>query len=156
MLRWDEVVLWARDQQVDPTEEGGAMCTPATTVAAPTAPAAAPAVQTVPPASAVRPAAGANGGGDRPVRKCAYCAPLGIGMDTHDHKWCYVDPKSQAYKPDVRARRIQQAKKRGVQLPAYLQDENPGTLGMVGADDSMADTLAGALRLVGSFGEEWV
>jgi hypothetical protein len=34
-------------------------------------------------------------------------------MDQHDEKWCYINPQGQAFKPDVRVRRIAAAKKRG-------------------------------------------
>lgn len=35
-------------------------------------------------------------------RKCDLCSKLGMGGDTHSREWCYVDPKSKAYKPEVR------------------------------------------------------
>ncbi len=81
-------------------------------------------------------------------------------MDNHDHKWCYVDPKSQAYREDVRVRRIQAAKKKGVQLPDYLQEERPARahslVGKVEMDQALTEDLVGALRLVGSMGEDEV
>lgn len=76
-------------------------------------------------------------------------------MDTHDHKWCYVDPRSQAYKPDVRARRVKQAKGKGVQLPDYLQEESPAVVGNV-LGGGYTDDLMGALRLVGALTEDEV
>ena len=76
-------------------------------------------------------------------------------MDTHDHKWCYVDPASQAFKPDVRARRIKQAKAKGVQLPEYLQNETTGA-GVNSVNPPLADDLIAALRLVGALSEEEV
>jgi hypothetical protein len=39
-------------------------------------------------------------------RKCELCAKLGMGGDTHSREWCYVYPKSKAYKPEVRQRRV--------------------------------------------------
>ena len=36
------------------------------------------------------------------VRKCELCAKLGMGGDTHSREWCYIDPRSKAYKPEVR------------------------------------------------------
>jgi hypothetical protein len=39
-------------------------------------------------------------------RKCDLCAKLGMGGDTHSREWCYIDPKSKAYKPEVRQRRV--------------------------------------------------
>ncbi len=41
-------------------------------------------------------------------------------MDNHNHKWCFVDPGSVAYKPDVRLRHIRAAKHKGITLPDYL------------------------------------
>ena len=35
-------------------------------------------------------------------RKCNLCAKLGMGGDTHSREWCYIDPRSKAYKPEVR------------------------------------------------------
>lgn len=52
-------------------------------------------------------------------------------MDGHDRRWCYIDPASSVFKPDVRVRRIGQAKARGIQLPDYLQDEKPAAVGML-------------------------
>ena len=40
------------------------------------------------------------------VRKCELCVKLGMGGDTHSREWCYIDPKSKAYKPEVRQRRV--------------------------------------------------
>ena len=81
-------------------------------------------------------------------------------MDNHDHKWCYVNPKSQAYREDVRVRRIQAAKKKGVQLPDYLQEERPARahslVGKLDMDQALTEDLVGALRLVGSMGEDEV
>ena len=81
-------------------------------------------------------------------------------MDNHRHDFCYVDKNSKYYKPDVRARRIQAAKRKGVQLPDYLQDEEQVAValvcplcqvGQVSTPDKggMVDDLLGALRLVG-------
>jgi hypothetical protein len=35
-------------------------------------------------------------------RKCELCTKLGMGGDTHSREWCYIDPRSRAYKPEVR------------------------------------------------------
>lgn len=90
------------------------------------------------------------------MKKCDYCGPLGLGMDTHDRKWCYIDPQSAVYKPDVRTRRIQQAVRKGVTLPAYLQDEQPSRIGMMGPDSTMVRDVQGALRLLGMLSEDEV
>lgn len=55
--------------------------------------------------------------GGRPERKCDLCAKLGMGGDTHSREWCYIDPKSRAYKPEVRQRRVAQAQARGLAIP---------------------------------------
>ena len=65
-----------------------------------------------------------------------------------------MDPASQAFKPDVRARRVKQAKARGVVLPDYLKDEVVGATNHVAAP--LADDLVAALRLVGSLTEDEV
>lgn len=52
-------------------------------------------------------------------------------MDNHKREFCYVDKESKYYKPDVRTRRVQAAKRKGIQLPDYLQDEGPGNVAMV-------------------------
>jgi hypothetical protein len=75
-------------------------------------------------------------------------------MNNHDPKWCFVNPASKAYKPDVRARRIEQAKKRGVVLPDHLADVNPAPINMVSPPQTIVDDLVGALRLVGHLSEE--
>lgn len=103
-------------------------------------------------------------GGDKGFAKCDYCKPLGLGMDNHRRDFCYVDKNSKYYKPDVRARRIQAAKKKGVQLPDYLQDEEQASVALVcppcqaepvSTQDmsGMVDDLIGALRLVGGLQE---
>ena len=35
-------------------------------------------------------------------RKCELCTKLGMGGDTHSREWCNIDPRSKAYKPEVR------------------------------------------------------
>ncbi len=91
-LEWAEVVALARDAIVHGTGGAGksvaqAIPPPATPTAVPfVAPARAPVpAPTAPPAAATtvaaNPAQGAASGGKK---KCGYCAPLGLGMDTHD------------------------------------------------------------------------
>lgn len=105
--------------------------------------------------------AGTQGSGAPPKKRCAYCSPLGLGMDSHDEKWCYINPASPVYKEDVRARKISQAKKKGTQLPDYLQDEVPKKVNMVASvensgDGGLAEDILGALRMVGSLSEDEV
>ena len=49
---------------------------------------------------------------------------LGAGGDNHSHEWCYIDPKLKVYKPEVRARRVAQAKVRGLKIPPELDIED--------------------------------
>ena len=60
----------------------------------------------------------------RESKKCDLCTRLGLGGDNHSREWCYVDPKSRAYKPEVRQRRVAQAKARGIQVPQELLEED--------------------------------
>ncbi len=69
-------------------------------------------------------------------------------MDGHDHKWCFVDPASVAYKPEVRERRIRAAKRKGITLPDYLQDEDPKKGAVAAVQPGLAEDLVGALRMV--------
>jgi hypothetical protein len=62
----------------------------------------------------------------REDRKCDLCSRLGMGGDSHSREWCYIDPRSKAYKPEVRQRRVAQAKARGVPIPPELLIEDKG------------------------------
>ena len=62
----------------------------------------------------------------RENRKCDLCTKLGLGGENHSREWCYVDPKSRAYKPEVRQRRVAQAKARGIPVPPELLVEDAG------------------------------
>ena len=39
------------------------------------------------------------------------------GFEMHKREYCFIDPKSKAYKPEVRARRLEQARKKGIEIP---------------------------------------
>ena len=41
-----------------------------------------------------------TGAGEK--KGCGLCKQLGGGGDNHSREWCYIDPKSKAYKPEVR------------------------------------------------------
>jgi hypothetical protein len=145
-LEWKEVVALARDKLLH-APPGGEQA------AAPPPPAAAAPAAPAPPAGGTpTPTTGA-----KPARKCSYCSPLNLGMDHHDAQWCYIDPASKVYKEDVRVRRIAAAKKKGVQLPAYLQDETPKAVNMVAhttaVQEGLVEDVLGALRLVGRLSE---
>ncbi len=96
-MEWGEVLAMARDallydevdRDVEVVVAQEAPCKPAVVATQP--PTAAPISV---PSAPVAPVAGGSSGGSRPQKKCAYCAPLGLGMDNHDQKWCYIDPSS--------------------------------------------------------------
>ena len=50
---------------------------------------------------------------------------MGLGNANHRRDYCFIDPKSRAYKPDVRARRISDAQKRGIKVPQDILDIAP-------------------------------
>lgn len=58
---------------------------------------------------------------DKPKSKCNLCSKLGLGGDSHAREWCFIDPNSKAYKPEVRERRVAQAKARGIPIPPELE-----------------------------------
>lgn len=79
------------------------------------------AIATSAPAPAAMSAArSAPEGANKGSRKCDLCTKLGLGGDNHSREWCYVDPKSKAYKPEVRQRRVAQAQARGIPVPQEL------------------------------------
>ncbi len=47
-------------------------------------------------------------------------------MDNHSREWCYIDPRSKVYKPEVRERRLAQAKAKGVKIPQWILDMDKG------------------------------
>jgi hypothetical protein len=53
---------------------------------------------------------------------CDLCAALGVGNASHKREWCFIDPQSRAYKPDVRAKRIRDAQKAGITVPQWILD----------------------------------
>ena len=61
------------------------------------------------PNAPTKPSSTAVHGHKQGDHSCGYCEETGLGMHKHDEKWCYVNPASSAYKPDVRERRIKQA-----------------------------------------------
>jgi hypothetical protein len=89
-LTWTDMVALARDKLTQ------------TPLVPPTAPTTQAPKTTRPTTTETTPQTTGGTGG----RVCEYCAPLGQGMDNHDAKWCFINPASSQYKPDVRARRI--------------------------------------------------
>ncbi len=114
VMEWKDIVTLARDSKThvrQPAPGGNTAPPPPAPASAHKLPVsswqpkpATAACTTAPPPTTSAPAAPTAQ--MRPTRKCDYCTPLGIGMDTHDRRFCFVDPVSQSYKPDVRARRI--------------------------------------------------
>jgi hypothetical protein len=81
---------------------------------------------------------------------CTYCSPLGTGSENHDAKWCFINPASPQYRPDVRSRRVQQAIRKGMALPEYLQDPSPTTINMVTeGGPTLVKDIREALQYVG-------
>jgi len=66
-----------------------------------------------------------------------------VGGDNHSDEWCFINPRSKAYRPDVRARRVAQAKARGIKIPPELE--------VADAPDSN-NMVANVQALVGLFG----
>ena len=59
---------------------------------------------------------------DNPRPKCDLCSRLGIGKDGHKREWCYIDPASWVFKPEVLASRIREAQQKGVVVPQDILD----------------------------------
>jgi hypothetical protein len=72
---------------------------------------------------------------------------LGAGGDNHSREWCYIDPKSKVYKPEVRQRRVAQARARGLKIPAELEIDD------VPASTNLVSDLEAIVGLVGGAGE---
>ena len=72
---------------------------------------------------------------------------LGAGGDNHSREWCYIDPKSKVYKPEVRQRRVAQARARWLSIPAELDiDDQPSSTNLV-------SDLEAIVGLVGDAGD---
>lgn len=41
-------------------------------------------------------------------------------MDKHKMDQCFINPKCPAYRPEIRERRLAQAKKRNITIPAHI------------------------------------
>lgn len=48
------------------------------------------------------------------------CSKLGLGGDAHHREWCFIDPKSRVYKPDIRQRKVNRARALGVPIPPEI------------------------------------
>lgn len=101
---WSDVVGIAKDEitgalLTSPDEAGQAASAPAATPESVVPPVSAPATTTPPSIPKVT--------DNRPV--CDLCQRLGAGGHYHKRDYCFIDPGSKAYKPDVRAKRLQDA-----------------------------------------------
>jgi hypothetical protein len=76
-------------------------------------------------------------------------------MHNHDEAWCFVNPASSVFKPEVRARRVKQAEAKGVTVPAYLKEAVPSQVGAA-MPPFLLNGVEDALRMVGSLTEEEV
>ena len=87
--------------------------------------------------------------------KCEFCVKFGLGLDNHNHNWCYADPKSKHYKKEVHERRIAQAQAKGIKLPPeVLLPQEPAKINALAPGEEFVDDLVGALRLLGSLSED--
>ncbi len=121
---WDDVVTVCKDR----TSGLALTARPASTQSrAPPTRAAAPAAAAPPPQRAAQTGDQAD---MRPV--CSLCSKLGLGGANHRRDMCFIDPNSKMYRPEVRARKVAQAKKLGLAVPPEIdiQDE-PGKLNLV-------------------------
>jgi hypothetical protein len=70
---------------------------------------------------------------------------LGAGGDNHSREWCYIDPKSKVYKPEVRQRRVAQARARGLKIPAEIDiDDVPSSTNLVSDLEAIVGLVGGA------------
>jgi hypothetical protein len=105
--------------------------------------AAAPAAHTAAAGGRNAPAGGAGGGPERPF--CPLCRKLGIGGDLHKPELCFIDPKSKMYRPEVRQRKLETARRLGKTIPPeLLRDDKPRQQNMMEA----------AYSLVGMFSQD--
>lgn len=84
--------------------------------------------------------------GDR--KKCDLCTKLGAGGENHQREWCYIDPKSKVYRPEVRARRVAQAKQRGLAIPPKI-DINDAP-----SSNNLIANLEAVVGLIGAAGDQ--
>ncbi len=60
-------------------------------------------------------------------RRCDLCGKLGLGGDAHHREWCFIDPKSRVYKPEVRRRKVARARALGLPIPPEIDiDDDVG------------------------------
>ena len=70
---------------------------------------------------------------------------LDAGGDNHSREWCYIDPASKVYKPEVRLRRVAQARARGIKIPAELDvDDKPSSTNLVSDLEAIVGLVGGA------------
>lgn len=62
---------------------------------------------------------GPGTGGPRAYTQCDLCTKLGITAN-HSRDFCYVDPKGRHFKPEIKNRRVEQAKAKGLPIPPEL------------------------------------
>ena len=151
---WDEVVKLARRKLTT----GRASAPPAAPQGAVHQPQASSKVPAPAPVIGSKPQ-NRGGSGDSEEKECKYCSTHlpGLGGNNHSSARCYTDPQSKLYKPDFRKRKLEIAKRKGIQLsPAMLQELESGSLGMVGEAGGMVSDLEGAFRLIGAYTEEEV
>jgi hypothetical protein len=85
---------------------------------------------------------------------CDLCQRAGLGHN-HRREYCFIDPASKAYKPDVRAKRLADAQRRGVKIPQDILDMAPVPSYNAVIPGPVAD-LTGALKLAGNLDDAYV
>lgn len=93
-------------------------------------------------------------GGGRPT--CPDCSRLGIGNANHAKEWCFINPASKVYKPEIRARRLTQCKEKGITIPKDILDADPTITNHISGD--VADMYAALAHgpALSPAAQEWV
>lgn len=130
---WEDVVGIARDELT-----GALLLTPEATAA--------------PKAAPINPPSSKPGAGTGPC--CDLCERSGLPSN-HRREYCFIDPGSKAYKPDVRAKRLADAARRGIKVPQDVLDMAPLPAQNAVLPGPVAD-LTGALKLAGNLDDSYV
>jgi hypothetical protein len=80
---------------------------------------------------------------------------VGLGNHHHRRDFCFIDPHSKAYKPDVRAKRLSDALKKGIKVPQDILDMAPLPSFNAVLPGPVAD-LTGALKMAGGLDDKYV
>lgn len=78
-----------------------------------------------------------------------------MGSSNHKRDYCFIDPRSKAYKPDVRVKRLTDAVSRGITVPKDIWEMAPMPAVNMVMPGPVAD-LTGALRMAGGLDDKYV